>query len=309
MVIHGNLKPYKCTFEGCNSEFYFKQKRDQHILIHTERKKNHRCEFDNCNKLFYNKVGMKKHMLIHTTDSKNKKIQCDFPNCTYTCTPSNVKKHMAIHGNLKPYACTFEGCNGKFNFKQKRDQHMITHTPEGQIRQKREENRVKKILESWGHTIDVEVTINASRGKCIQDTPRYFSRLDFNIVNCVNAILILEVDEHQHYWYNLSCEFGRMSDVRLALIKMGYNVPIYWIRYNPNGKYHVGDQEIKISRCKRELQLKSKIEEICCPFFTPKNEVNIHYMFYDLISKDIGLSIMEDSDFPDTIKPIVSWNT
>lgn len=80
------------------------------------------------------------------------------------------------------------------------------------------------------YTVDCETTINALSGRCLTDTQRYFSRLDFIIVNCVNAICILEVDEDQHYWYNLSCEMSRMADVRASLALAGYTLPIYWIR-------------------------------------------------------------------------------
>lgn len=184
---------------------------------------------------------------------------------------------------------------------------MKTHTLEGQIRRKKQELRVTKILNEWGYTADPEVTINASRTNCVQDTQRYYSRLDFTIINCVNAVLILEVDEDQHTWYNISCEFSRMSDVRTSLLTAGYEVPIYWIRYNPNGKYHIGSEQVKTFRPKRELALKAKLEELCSPDFVPENQVNIHYMYYDLISKEIGPEIMTDTDFPEALTECVTW--
>lgn len=60
-----------------------------------------------------------------------------------------------------------------------------------------------------------------------QDTKKHFSRLDFHIVNCTNVVLLVECDEMQHQWYNLSYEMARMVDVRAALILAGYTLPIY----------------------------------------------------------------------------------
>ena len=128
-------------------------------------------------------------------------------------------------------------------------------------------------------------------GNCLTDTPRHYSRLDFRIVECTNMILILE-------WYNLSCEFSRMSDIRASLVKAGYTLPIYWIRYNPDGKYHIGEAQIKIYRPKREVELKKHIDMVC----------NVHYMFYDLNSESSGLSIMSDPDFPEVMCDVVSFN-
>lgn len=99
-----------------------------------------------------------------------------------------------------------------------------------------------------------------------------------------------------------------MSDVRTSLMKAGYELPIYWIRYNPNGKYNVDFEEVKISREKRELALKAKLEELCSPEYKPKNEVSIHYMYYDLMSEEMGPEIMYDEAFPEVMREVVSWN-
>ena len=77
---------------------------------------------------------------------------------------------------------------------------------------------------------------------------------------------------------------------------------------NPNGKYHVGAEQVKIDRPERENQLKIKLQELCSPDFRPTNQMNIHYMFYDLISKKEGPKIMKEPEFPDSMKPLVSWN-
>ena len=168
---------------------------------------------------------------------------------------------------------------------------------------------MNKILKEWGYTVDVETTINALRGNCVPDTQRYFSRLDFTVLNCVGAILLLEVDECQHdgYDYILSCELSRMADVRAALITAGHTAPIYWIRYNPNGKYLIGSEAQKVRRTARELELKKHLKKLCSVDFVPDNEVTIHYMFYNLQSAELGPEILLDPDFPHALKEVVTW--
>lgn len=139
------------------------------------------------------------------------------------------------------------------------------------------------------------------------DTQSYSSRLDFKIVNCVNAICIIEVDERQHYWYTLSCEMSRMADVRASLVVAGYTLPFYWIRYSPCGKYRVGSEQVHVEQPDREKVLREHLVKVCSPDFTPDNQETVHYMFYDLVSREEGPKIMSDPDFSDAMKDVVSW--
>ena len=47
-----------------------------------------------------------------------------------------------------------------------------------------------------------------------------------------------------------------MTDVQCALTKVYGTLPIYWVRYNPSGKYHVGSEQVRIRRPNREIRLK-----------------------------------------------------
>lgn len=120
--------------------------------------------------------------------------------------------------------------------------------------------------------MDCETTIDAKSGQCLTDTQRHFSRLDFRGFECVNAMCIVECDEDQHFWYNLSCEMSRMADVRAALALAGYTLPIYWIRYAPTGTYRVGSEKIKMPREQREDALKGHLARVCSPDFTPTQQ-------------------------------------
>ena len=301
---HTGEKPYSCDFEGCDSKF--SQNSDLKSLKRTHTgEKPYSCDFEGCDLKFSVNSGLKRHKRTHTGE---KPYSCDFEGCYFKCSRNDdLKSHKCTHTGEKPYSCDFDECDSKFSKKCALKRHKRTHTPEGQIRRKKQEDRVHKLLKNWGYIVDVETTIKAKSSNCLVDTNRYFSRIDFHVVNCTNMILLLECDEDQHNWYNLSCEFSRMSDVRASLVKAGYTVPIYWIRYNPNGKFHIGDEQVKTFRPQREIELKNHLEKICSPEFIPEKQVNIHYMYYDLISEETGPEIMMDVDFPGILKEFVSW--
>ncbi|CAM9465635.1 unnamed protein product, partial [Ectocarpus sp. 4 AP-2014] len=277
---HTGEKNYHCPFEGCGANFSRSDALKNHICVHNGQK-NYHCTFEGCEIKCTQSSALVAHMRTHTNERPN---HCTFDGCQSSfARPDTLRVHLRMHLNDRPFHCTFEGCNAKFVQLGNLKSHAKTHTVQGQIRRKKQENRVHELLKKWGYTPDVEVTINASQGACVTDTQRYVSRLDFVVVNCVKAVLIVEVDEDQHNWYNLSCEFSRMSDVRISLLKAGYELPIYWIRYNPNGKFHVNGTQIKMHRPAREVALKSKLEELCHKDFVPTRQVNVHYMYYDLV--------------------------
>ena len=301
---HTGEKPYSCDFDECDSKFSKKCHLNSHKRTHTGEKP-YSCDFDECDSKFSEKGTLNSHKRTHTGE---KPYSCDFDECYFKCSKKcHLKLHKRTHTGEKPYSCDFEGCDFKCSRNDGLKSHKRTHTPEGQIRRKKQEDRVHKLLKKWGYIVDVETTIKAKSSNCLVDTNRYFSRIDFHVVNCTNMILLLECDEDQHNWYNLSCEFSRMSDVRASLVKAGYTVPIYWIRYNPNGKFHIGDEQVKTFRPQREIELKNHLEKICSPEFIPEKQVNIHYMYYDLISEETGPEIMMDVDFPGILKEFVSW--
>ena len=296
-VIHTGERAYKC--EICNRDFTQAGCLKRHQVTHTGEKK-YKCEI--CNSRFTVASSLKVHKRLHTGEKPHKCEICEIKFSTYGI----LKAHQVTHTGEKAYKC--EICEYNCSRSSTLKRHMKTHTIEGQRYRKKQENRVYKLLKEWGFEADDEVTINVSNKNCLNDSHRHFSRLDYVISNCVNAMLILEVDEDQHTWYELSCEISRMSDVRASLMKAGYELPIYWIRYNPNGKYHIGGDHVHIHRPEREIALKSKLYELCSPDFKPDNQVNIHYMFYDLMSEELGPEIMVEPDFPEYLQDCVSWH-
>jgi len=301
-------RTFEC--EECDSKFKTKDGLKSHFVkVHEE--KIYFCEVEGCGSSGFSKLCLlKEHMKFHNTNYE------DYPNMCSTCgyrtyCSTHLKRHELIHANKREFECRYTYCNECFNDSNGRNAHEKTHSNYNITRKKQERN-VLSILEKWGYSVDFETTINASRQKCLNDTDKYFYRLDFHIINCVNAILILEVDENQHkdVSYPLSCELSRMSDVRVSLLKAGYKIPIYWIRYSPNSNYIIGDIIMRnyTQRYKRENALKEYIDYLCSPDFVPNKQVNIHYMFYDLKSKEEGPKILDNPDFNEALKECTTWH-
>ena len=303
MATHVTEPLFNCGIGECEFSTTSLRYLKRHQEGHTGRELKFPCTYPGCEYKSAYKTHLNTHMRMHTKDYKHQCLSCEYK----TISSSHLARHMLVHDESRIHSCEFPSCDYETTNIDRFNRHKETHTPEGQIRHKKQEKRVTKMLTLWGYQYDPEVTINAARGNCLIDTNRHFSRLDYHIINCVNAVLLLEVDEEQHYWYELSCEFSRMADVRASLLKAGITKPIYWIRYNPNGKYHVDFDEIKISREKRELALKAKLESLCSPDFVPESEVSIHYMFYSLMSAEMGPEIMYDEAFPEVMREVVSW--
>ncbi|CAM9121871.1 unnamed protein product, partial [Ectocarpus sp. 12 AP-2014] len=202
------------------------------------------CDVDGCPYTTRRPDYMDRHEERHRGE---KTFSCD--TCPYRAvTKSDLTTHQRTHLDEKPFSCNVEGCEYAFAQAGNLTRHKRTHTIEGQIRRKQQENRLHTLLKEWGYTVNCETTINAKAGQCLTDTQRHFSRLDFRVVECVNAICIVECDEDQHFWYNLSCEMSRVADVRASLALTGYTLPIYWIRYAPTGKYCVGGKPVNMPR-------------------------------------------------------------
>lgn len=306
-MTHRGEKPHVCDIGQCRKAFTQTSTLRRHKKTHGRLKKIRpllTCDVDACPYTTRRPDRIKLHMKRHRGE---RPFSCD--TCPYGAfTKHEMVVHQRTHSNEKPFVCDFEGCDYACSQTTNLNTHKKTHTIEGQIRRKKQENCLNKLLKEWGYTVDCETTINAKAGQCLTDTQRHFSRLDFRIVECVNAICIVECDEDQHFWYNLSCEMSRMADVRAALALAGYTLPIYWIRYAPTGKYCVEGKQVKTPRKQRGVALKEHLAKVCSPDFTPTKQVYVHYMFYKLVSYEDGPEIMLDTDFPDAMKAVVSWH-
>ena len=243
---HTGEKPYVCDFEGCDYRGSSAGRLQEHKRIHTGEKP-YTCDVDGCNFRSKQISDIIRHKLIHTGE---KPYKCDFEGCEFRCIhPMHLKRHKCRHTGYKPHVCDFEGCEYQFIERSHLIRHKRTHTAEGQQRQKRKETRVAKILSDNKIPFDREVHIEFS---CF-NTDGKFARLDFVIHQPERSLLfLLECDEDQHSWYDISCETRRMNDVVSAVL--GKAEHICFIRYNPDA-FSVDYVKQKVDRATREARL------------------------------------------------------
>lgn len=104
-------KPFRCTYEGCNSTFGQKGSLTRHIRSRHENLRPHKCE--TCKKCFSAQWTLRVH--IRNVHDKSKPHQC------HLCPKAfgelfNLTKHISIvHEGKKPFACP--KCKRPFGYK------------------------------------------------------------------------------------------------------------------------------------------------------------------------------------------------
>jgi len=90
-------------------------------------------------------------------------------------------------------------------------------------------------------------------------------------------VVIVEVDEHQHSMYDVSCERARELHISDAIGR-----PTYFIRYNPDS-YHVNGTVVKVKTTIRETRLISVLREFLLKDVheLTKNGVETVFLYYD----------------------------
>ena len=312
-------KRYKCDFEGCD---YSTNKKD-HLEVHKRKhngEKPYTCDFVECDASFARSGHLTIHKRIHTGEKPYKCDQCDAAFArshhlinhkrTHTrekpykcdeCDASFARSHHLIthkrtHSGEKPYKCDFDGCDASFA----RSDHLKTHknsmhTEEGQRRQKKSEHFTFSYLEK-------HIEIKREHQVDFSCNGGTFCRLDglslHKNKNGKAFIIAHENDEHQHEGYMISCDTRRMTEVRSVFIQDGNDIPLIFIRYNPDA-FRIDEELQKIKkkdRLKRYVELVKELEnseEDMMP-------LTIYYMYYDMIGDK--LEIFYDPDYPEELK-------
>lgn len=281
MLMHSDEGPHKC--EQCRKTFLYSSALQTHKRVHSDERP-YTC--DECDQRLRTQYDLVVHKRIH---SGEKPFVCELCAKTFA-NQSNLNKHQVVHTGLKPYMCHV--CLATFSQKGSYDRHQLLHTPEGQVRQKKSENRLFNDLKSNGITIDQrEQSISFF---CISGT---FARVDF-VIQKPTHIIMLENDEEQHKGIPISCELSRMTKLYAAVVASGETRSVLFLRFNPHS-YMIDGDRVKTLRKNRIAKLIHTIET-----YTPLKPMEIIYLFYDV--HDGKAEIMNDSDFAAELKAVVT---
>ena len=100
------------------------QKTSSMITVDDSMKRRFVCHL--CNKSFDRQYRLKRHLQVHNPNRP--KIRCDLCTKSFTRQDSLDAHVKAAHSKLRPYVCTYEGCNKAYSNSSQLLQHSRLHT-------------------------------------------------------------------------------------------------------------------------------------------------------------------------------------
>jgi hypothetical protein len=277
--IHTGEKPFRCDVAGCGAAFTVSGNLTTHKRIHTGEKP-YECNFNGCDAAFAQLGDLVKHKRTHTGE---KPFRCDVEGCDAAfATSGSLTNHKRTHTGEKPFRCKFEGCDATFAQSAHLTGHKRSmHTPEGQARQKKQEQRIARALENAHIDYKREHTIDF---RCMGDAAGSFARVDFLLL-LHECVIFLEVDENQHKfgYCGIGCDMKRMAKVVESLALEGNDLPLVFLRYNPNA-FTVDGKRRSVKITDRERALVALLNDGSHPLFVQARQraLTIQYMYYDI---------------------------
>jgi len=228
--------------------------------------------------------------------------------------------------------CLVDGCNiaGRFNFKgQKKGLYCASHRKENMIDVKRKMCEVcnlttawiekkycrgcfvflnpdhssnknflykqKEIIKELEEEFKIDQTDRRIQGGCSKRRPDV-------VIDRFSHVVIVEIDEDQHKYYNKECEQQRINDLYQDF---GYR-PIVMIRFNPDSYSIFNDWTQRIlgmfdkQKRKRKVEYElriNKLKEVLNKhvFNVPKEHFTKEYLYYDIIQK-VELIFVDEND-------------
>lgn len=311
---NGELNRHKAYIHNENIIWYECNKCEEKFKCNVDLRR-HKANIHNINVTWYEcdlcdyKCKSQGNLDIHKANIHNINVTwyvCDL--CDYICkNKSSLNLHkIHIHNiNVTWYKCPNENCDHRTKTKSALNKHFKSlHSLQAQLRHKREEQRIARLLDANNIPYKREERVNFS---CFDSGKRY-ACIDFTIFT-KSHLTLLEVDENQHKFgeYTVACDMKRMSHIITALRCQSEfeNVPIVFIRYNPN-TYRVNEIIKKKSKKVREKELLEFINT-----YIPSQDTDINYMFYDCQEfKDGSVTpkVLTNQNYDDIMINLVSYS-
>ena len=261
-LTHSGIKPYACDHPGC-----------KYMCTHSGR------------------LGVHKR----TVHDGIKPYACDHVGCPYKSSDSgNLARHKRSHCGDKPFQCNHPECEYKCSASGNLVVHKrMMHTLEGQARQKKQEQRIANMLDRNGIEYKREHQVDFT---CIGDVDGSFARVDFLMI-LHGYVVFLEVDEGQHrFGYGpVSCDMRRMAKIVESLCLEGNNLPVVFVRYNPDA-FSVDGARVSCLKRDRESTLIAMLTDASSDIYSSGRALSILYMYYDTTGGQVDVVASPDYD-------------
>lgn len=236
---------FKCEYARCGHASKTKYDLTRHIASQHANLRSHKCPERDCSAAFSRAFTLSEHRRLH---SGERPYKCDHAGCGAAYkTYAGLYRHAMIHTQMR-FPCTVQGCKLAFRTNTDHQRHLKTHTgpfcitcARYVVGEKGELCGVCAIGSNFGAKERTVFRYLADRNEMlrhwVRDTPlgcgnrrRPDGYLDLHVMlDSVNVLFVLEVDENQHRYYDVSCELKRLEQIQER-----HGGALYLIRYNPD---------------------------------------------------------------------------
>lgn len=237
-------RPFQCIHPGCQYAAKTKAVLKGHARTHAEERP-YMCTHPECGYTTKSTSCIIMHARIHTDE---RPYQCAHPACGLSFRQwGTLYRHKMIHTE-KTFLCPKPKCNYRATFQFDVDRHYKTHTGPFCVVCARYVVKAKEDLcgvcamgSNFGSKERAVFKYLADRSALlshwVRDTPlgcgtqrRPDGYLDLHVmIASASVLFVLEVDEHQHRYYNPQCELKRLEEIQER-----HGGALYLIRYNPD---------------------------------------------------------------------------
>jgi hypothetical protein len=126
------------------------------------------------------------------------------------------------------------------------------------------------------------------------------------VLRLVDLVVILEIDEKAHRFYEVRCEQTRMLQIHEAIGAAGVTAPVLFVRFNPDGKVVRDGHRVRVpyeQRIERLTAFLGRLQSGRAGAL--EDPFNLAYLFYSTAG---GLpTVTEDPDYAAEMKGAIRY--